>query len=74
MRELRNQAKAEAKVASELAGTDSKRLEAEYENFAAANQANDEFDDLLGLDESADDKMARIEEKLDKGKSAPVTE
>lgn len=74
MRELRNQAKAEARVASELAGTDSKRLEAEYENFAAANQANDEFDDLLGLDESDDDKLARMEEKLDKSKAAPVSE
>lgn len=71
MRELRNQAKAEARVASELAGTDSKQLEVEYENFAAANQANDEFDDLLGLDESDDEKLARMEEKLDKSKAAP---
>ena len=74
MRELRNQAKAEAKVASELAGTDSKRLEAEYEHFAAANQANDEFDDLLGLDESDDDKLVRMEEKLDRSNAAPVSE
>lgn len=74
MREQRNQAKAEAKVASELAGTDSKRLEAEYENFAAAHQANDEFDDLLGLEESDDAKLARIEEKLNKSKAAPVAE
>ncbi len=74
MRELRNQAKAEARVASELAGTDGKRLEAEYEQFAASHQANDEFDDLLGLDESDDDKLARVEDKLDKSKSAPVAE
>lgn len=73
MREQRNQAKAEAKVASELAGTDSKRLEAEYESFAAANQANDEFDDLLGLDETSDEKLARVEEKLDQSR-APVAE
>jgi phage shock protein A len=72
MRELRNQAKAEAKVASELAGTDSKRLEAEYEQFAAANQANDEFDDLLGLDETDDEKLARLGKQLDK--SAPIAE
>ncbi len=64
MRDARSQAKAEAKVASELAGTDSKRLEAEYENFAAANQANDEFDDLLGLDESDDEKLERMEANL----------
>ena len=74
MRELRNQAKAEARVASELAGTDSKHLEAEYEAFAAANQANDEFDNLLGLDESDDEKLERIEEKLDRSKAAPVAE
>jgi len=74
MRELRNQAKAEAKVASELAGTDSKRLEAEYEAFAAANVANEEFDDLLGLDESDDEKLARMEEQLSKSKTAPVAE
>lgn len=74
MRELRNQAKAEAKVASELAGTGSKRLEAEYEQFAAANQANDEFDGLLGLEESDDDRIERIEEKLDRSKSTPVAE
>ncbi len=74
MRELRNQAKAEARVASELAGTDSKRLEAEYESFAASHQANDEFDDLLGLDETSDEKLARVEGKLDKSKAAPVAE
>ncbi|MHA2279843.1 MAG: PspA/IM30 family protein [Promethearchaeota archaeon] len=72
MRDLRNRAKAEATVASELAGTDTKQLEAEYEHFAAATQANDEFDDLLGLDETADQKMERVEERLDK--SSPVTE
>lgn len=74
MRDLRSQAKADAKVASELAGTDSKHLEAEYENFAAANQANDEFDDLIGLDESADAKLKRIEGKLDRDKAAPVAD
>ena len=74
MRDLRNRTRAEAKVSSELAGTDTKYLEAEYEAHAAATQANDEFNDLLGLDESDDDKLARIEEKLDKSKTAPVAE
>jgi len=74
MREARNHAKAEAKVASELAGTDSKRLEAEYENFARAHVANDEFNNLLGLDKSDNDKLAEMEKKLDKSTAAPVAE
>jgi len=72
MRALRNQAKAEAKVASELAGTDSKRLEAEYEQFAAANLASEEFDDLLGLDKTDDEKLARLEDKLVRSKATPI--
>ena len=74
MRDLRTKAKAEAKVASELAGTDSRQMENEYEQFASANQANDEFDDLLGLDKSDDEKMQAMESKLDRSKAAPVSE
>lgn len=74
MRELRNQAKAEARVASELAGTDSKRLEAEYEAHAAAHQANSEFDELLGLDLSDDEKLERVSSKLNREKEAPIAE
>lgn len=73
LRDLRHQAKAEAKVASELAGTDHKRVEAEYENFAANNESNAEFDALVGLDVPDDVKLNQMEDKLKK-LDAPVAE
>ena len=54
LRELRSEAKAEAKISKELAGTDTKAQEADFLEYAASSAASDEFDALLGLSESAD--------------------
>ena len=55
MRDLRNQQKAEARVARELAGTDTQAQEAEFLDFANKSVASDEFDRLIGLAGEADD-------------------
>jgi hypothetical protein len=68
MRNMRQQVKAEEKIAGKLAGTDSRKLMDDYENCAMASAANDEFDKLLGL-EPADDKLASLEQKLEALKS-----
>jgi len=49
LRDTRQQVKAEARISSELAGTDSKALEAEFLNYAASSGSEDEFDSLLGI-------------------------
>lgn len=49
MRELRHEVKAEAKVSKELAGTDTKRMEADFLEYAAAAESDSEFDALIGL-------------------------
>lgn len=49
LRELRQKASAKARVSRELAGLDTKQAEAEFMDFAATSQANDEFDALIGL-------------------------
>ena len=54
MRDLRQQQKAKAKISRELAGTDTKRQEAEFLEYARTNVATDEFDKLIGLAEEAD--------------------
>ena len=51
LREMRREVKAEARISSELAGTDTKAQEAEFLEYARANEATSEFDDLLGLGE-----------------------
>ena len=54
MRELRQKVKAEARVATELAGTDTKSQEAEFLEYARTSEANSEFDALIGLAEKVD--------------------
>ena len=54
MRNLRRQAKAEARVSSELAGTDARLEESEFLEFAAQTESDSEFDALVGLDEPDD--------------------
>ncbi|RDJ35050.1 MAG: hypothetical protein DWQ19_09450 [Crenarchaeota archaeon] len=49
MRDIRAKAKANAAVSSELAGLDSKKSEQEFLDYASKNQANSEFESLLGL-------------------------
>lgn len=54
MRDLRQQQKAQARVAREMAGTDTKRQEAEFLEYARTGVATDEFDKLIGLASEAD--------------------
>ena len=49
MRDLRQQQKAQARVSREMAGTDTKRQEAEFLEYAKAGVNTDEFDKLIGL-------------------------
>jgi uncharacterized protein YoxC len=55
LREVRSEAKAEARISKELAGTDSAAQEADFLEYARTNTANDEFASLVGL---ADDVAA----------------
>lgn len=54
MRELRQQAKSKAKVSRELAGTDTKRQEADFLEYAKTNVSTSEFDKLIGLADEAE--------------------
>lgn len=49
LREIRDRAKATARVSREVAGVDSQRSEAEFLEYASKSAANDEFDALIGL-------------------------
>ncbi len=67
IRDMRDKAKAAATISSELAGTDIRVAEQEYEAYASATASNDEFDALIGnLDEADDAKMERLENRLSK--------
>ena len=54
MRELRESQKAKARISRELAGTDTKRQEAEFLEYARTSVSSDEFDKLIGLAKEAD--------------------
>ena len=49
LREMRQKASANARISRELAGMDTKRAEAEFMEYAQTNEADDEFDALIGL-------------------------
>ena len=49
LREVRDQAKATARVSREVAGIDAQRSEAEFLEYAAQSAADTEFDALIGL-------------------------
>jgi chromosome segregation ATPase len=49
LREVRDQAKATARVSREMAGIDTKRSEAEFMEYASSAEADNEFDKLIGL-------------------------
>ncbi len=54
VRDVVSQVEAEARVSSELAGTDAAVTESEYLAHAVESQAADEFSQLLGLSEAVD--------------------
>jgi hypothetical protein len=70
MRDLRQESKAKARVSRELAGTDTKRQEAEFLDYASKSASSDEFDKLIGLAAEADKPSAeqaesqRVETRL----------
>ena len=49
MRDVRDRAKATARVSREVAGTDAKRAETDFLEYATKSATNDEFDALIGL-------------------------
>ena len=64
MRDLRQQHKARARVTREMAGTDNKRQEAEFLEYARTTVRSDEFDKLIGLAAEADaSTAARTEDR-----------
>ena len=58
LRDIRDRAKGTARVSREIAGTDAKRLEEEFLDYAAKSAANDEFDALIGLAKETDTTVA----------------
>ncbi len=61
LRELRQKASAKARVSRELAGLDTKQAEAEFMEFASSSQANDEFDQLIGIASQPESKTEQRE-------------
>lgn len=61
LRELRNKAGASARMSREIAGLDTKRDEEEFMEFAQASEANDEFDQLIGLAAQAEETTPVVE-------------
>ena len=49
LRDIRDNAKATARISREVAGTDAAKSEAEFLEYASKSVANDEFDQLIGL-------------------------
>ena len=58
LRDIRDQAKATARVSREMAGVDVERSEAEFLEYADKSTTNDEFDALIGLTKETDSPAA----------------
>lgn len=56
MRDIRDQAKATARVSREIAGVDAQRSEAEFLEYAAQTTADSEFDALIGLAQQTEER------------------
>lgn len=54
LRDVRDQAKATARISREIAGTDAAKSEAEFMEYASKTVADDEFDQLIGLAKEAE--------------------
>ena len=54
LRKMRQEVKAEARVAKEMAGADTKAQENEFLEYARASESTSEFDSLIGLAETAE--------------------
>ena len=65
MRDLRQQSKAKARIAREMAGTDTAAMENEFLEYARTGVATDEFDRLIGLAGTADKEAHPAEQQRD---------
>ncbi len=54
LRQMRQEVKAEARVAKEMAGADTKAQENEFLEYARTSESTSEFDSLIGLAETAE--------------------
>ena len=63
LRDLRDRAKATARVSREMAGTDVARSEAEFLEYATKSAADDEFDALIGLSKETDSAATESPDK-----------
>jgi phage shock protein A len=54
LRDIRDEAKATARISREMSGLDTKRSEEEFLEFAAKSAADSEFDALIGLAQEAE--------------------
>lgn len=63
LRKMRQEVKAEARIAKEMAGADTKAQENEFLEYARTSESTSEFDSLIGLAETA--------ESVDKPKESP---
>jgi hypothetical protein len=59
LRDIRDQAKATARVSRELAGVDTQRSEEEFLEYAAKSAADSEFDALIGLTKKTEEAPAQ---------------
>jgi hypothetical protein len=69
MRDLRQQQKAQARVAREMAGTDTRRQEAEFLEYAKTGVNTDEFDKLIGLASATETAAQTTEQAPEQVKS-----
>ena len=65
LREMRQRAKAGARVSREMAGTDTKVQEQEFLEYATKSQSANEFDRLIGLAGEADQPAAESPERAE---------
>ncbi len=56
LRDLRQKAKASARISREMAGLDTKRAEEEFLEYAATSTSDNEFDALIGLTKEGQDR------------------
>ena len=71
LRELRQETKARARVARELAGTDTQAQEADFLEYARTSETSDEFDALIGLAGEKDNAAASDTSEFDQAVQSP---
>lgn len=71
LRKMRQEVKAEARVAKEMAGADTKAQENEFLEYARASESASEFDSLIGLAETAESES---QPKESEGKDTALPE